>query len=444
MSQARPRPIFWIAALLLSAAGPLAAQEGEDPTIDRIVAVVGSAAITKSQVDEELFARQGAGMLRLPDDPVLLAKLRRQIVDTLVAEELLYQEALRDTTIKVTAQEVSDAVDKVMRDSRRAIAADQDFQRELRAAGFQNVEEWRRHLFDQQRRTKMIQRFRENLQGAGMLEPKNASDRELRDYYNSNRTTLPGQPASVSMRQLIVAPKPAPEALSIALTQADSIIKELRAGADFAVAARRFSQDPGTRGNGGSLGWNRPDTYVREFADAMRVLPRGEISEPVVTQFGVHIIQVERTAPTEVLARHILIVPPMDSSRSQAARDEAIRLRTLVENGASFDSLQRVYHDPGEEKELRGVPLTALPPNYVAALSNLQPGQLSTAFEFPLEGRPGVSKWGFVRLVDRAEAGPPAYDLIKDRLRPMLGRLMAETSYIDGLKRKTFIDIRLQ
>jgi hypothetical protein len=80
----------------------------------------------------------------------------------------------------------------------------------------------------------------------------------------------------------------------------------------------------------------------------------------------------------------------------------------------------------------------------MAALNNLQPGQLSPAFELPLEGRPGVSKWGFVRLVDRAEAGPPAYDMIKDRLRPVLGRLMAETSYIDGLKRKTFIDIRLQ
>jgi parvulin-like peptidyl-prolyl isomerase len=110
MRQALPRRIFWSAALLAGAAGPLTAQEGEDPTIDRIVAVVGSAAITKSQVDEELFARQGAGMLRLPDDPVLLSQLRRQIVDTLVAEELLYQEALRDTTIKVTAQEVSDAV----------------------------------------------------------------------------------------------------------------------------------------------------------------------------------------------------------------------------------------------------------------------------------------------------------------------------------------------
>lgn len=437
------RRFLWTAVLLGSSAARVTAQDAEDPTVDRIVAVVGSAAITKSQVDEELFARQGAGMLRLPEDPLLLAQLRRQIVDTLVAEELLYQEALRDTTIKVTAQEVSDAVDKVMRDSRRAIAADQDFQRELRAAGFQNVEEWRRHLFDQQRRTKMIQRFRENLQGTGVLEPKNATDKELRDYYTAHRTTLPGQPASVSMRQIILAPKPAPEALSVALTQADSIIKELRAGADFAVAARRFSEDPGTRGTGGSLGWHRPDTFVRDFADALRTLPRGDISEPVVTEFGVHIIQVERTAPTEVLARHILIIPPMDSSRAQAARAEAQRLRALVESGASFDSLQRAYHDAGEEKELRGVPLKGLPPNYTAALANLQVGQLSEVFEFPLEGRPGVGKWGFVRLVDRAEAGPPAFDLIKDRLRPLLGRLMAETTYIDGLKRKTFVDVRL-
>lgn len=432
------------AALLLgSAAAPLAAQGEEDPTIDRIVAVVGTAAITNSQVEEELFARQGAGLVKLPEDPILLARLKRQFVDTLIADELLFQEAATDTTIKISAQEVSDAVDKVMRDSRRSFRSDADFQRELRAAGFQNVEEWRRHLFDQQRRTLTIGRFRENLTNEGKLAPKNPTEKEIRAYYDANRDILPPVPGTVSIRQMVVASTPSPAALAATRAVADSIIRELRAGADFAVAARRFSQDPGSAAQGGSLGWMRPDAFVREFADAVQTLPRGTISEPVVTSFGVHIIQVERQAPTEVLARHILLVPEMDAARAEAAKGLAERIRAMVVAGASFDSLQRIYHDPGEEKEIRGFPIPQLLPSYVEPLANLGVGELSPVFALSPEGTPGGGKWAFVRLLDRTEPGPPSFDLIKEGIRRELGRQMGESAYLDGLKRKTYIDIRL-
>ncbi len=431
------------AALLLgSATAPLAAQD-EDPTIDRIVAVVGSAAITNSQVEEELFARQGAGLVKIPQDPILLAKLKRQFVDTLIADELLFQEAATDTTIKVSAQEVSDAVDKVMRDSRRSFKTDAEFQRELRAAGFQNVEEWRRHLFDQQRRTLTIGRFRENLTNEGKLAAKNPTEKEIRVYYDANRDILPPVPGTVSIRQMVLASTPSPDALAATRLVADSIIRELRAGADFAVAARRFSQDPGSAAQGGSLGWMRPDAFVREFADAVQALPRGVISEPVVTSFGVHIIQVERHAPTEVLVRHILLVPAMDTGRAQAAQALAERLRAAVVAGATFDSLQRIHHDPGEEKEIRGFPIPQLLPSYVAPLADLPVGELSPVFALSPEGTPGGGKWAFVRLLDRTEPGPPSFDLIKEGIRRELGRQMGEEGYLDGLRRKTYIDIRL-
>src|SRR5690606_10646654 len=171
-------------------------------------------------------------------------------------------------------------------------------------------------------------------------------------------------PATVSIRQLIIAPSFSDSSLEATKLQADSIIRELRGGADFAVAARRFSQDPGSAAQGGSLGWQRPDGFVRAFADAILRLPRGTISEPVVTEFGVHIIQVERMQPTEVLARHILLVPGVDTASQMTARSTIERLRAAVMAGSSFDSLQRIHHDPREEKELRGVHLQQPCPSY--------------------------------------------------------------------------------
>ena len=78
---------------------------------------------------------------------------------------------------------------------------------------------------------------------------------------------------------------------------ADSIAQALRHGADFAVAARRFSQDPGSREQGGDLGWFRRGPLVPEFERVAFALKPGVISDPVETPFGYHIIQVKRTQP---------------------------------------------------------------------------------------------------------------------------------------------------
>ncbi len=74
--------------------------------------------------------------------------------------------------------------------------------------------------------------------------------------------------------------------------EAKSIEELLKQGVDFAELARKYSKDTGSGQNGGELGWAPASNYVKEFADAVSTLPIGQISEPVKTQFGYHIIQV--------------------------------------------------------------------------------------------------------------------------------------------------------
>lgn len=71
-----------------------------------------------------------------------------------------------------------------------------------------------------------------------------------------------------------------------------NIYKRLQAGEDFAILAAEYSEDKGSAKNGGDLGWREPDVYVPEFKAAVSNLPVGQISKPVVSQFGVHVIQV--------------------------------------------------------------------------------------------------------------------------------------------------------
>jgi SurA N-terminal domain len=104
--------------------------------VDRVVAVVGNRPVLASQVDEEMFSRQGQGQ-QLPQDPDSLNALRKQVVSSIVDEELLVQQAQRDTSIKVTDQEIADGVEQQVQKVRANFSSEVDYKNELRKAGFE-------------------------------------------------------------------------------------------------------------------------------------------------------------------------------------------------------------------------------------------------------------------------------------------------------------------
>ena len=76
--------------------------------------------------------------------------------------------------------------------------------------------------------------------------------------------------------------------------EANAIIAQLKKGAKFDAIAKKSSKDPGSGKNGGDLDWANANTYVKEFADALLALKKGEMTnKPVKTQFGYHIIRLE-------------------------------------------------------------------------------------------------------------------------------------------------------
>ena len=216
-----------------------------DQTLDRIVAVVGTRPILASQIDEEMVQQQAQGMT-LPTDSAGLATLRRQILDRLVELEILVQHAERDTSIKVTDQEVLDQVEQTYQNVRKQFSSENDFRDQIRQARFGSVEEWRRWLGDQQRRQLLAQRLIEAQRQKGKLRPIPPTEAQMREFWDQNKDQQPKRPATVSFRQIVVKPAPDSAARLKAFQRAESLVVELRHGADFAAAAKRFSRS--TRG----------------------------------------------------------------------------------------------------------------------------------------------------------------------------------------------------
>ncbi len=446
----------WLAAALLvgATAGRVVAQASPDTAaatpVDHISAVVGSDPILYSDIQEELYARASHRQDNIPDpatDPAAFAKVVRRYADTLVAFELLYREAQSDTNIKVTDQEAADAADQVLAQARKQFSDPADFTKELHAIGYTSAEEWRTALITKERKQLIVSRFRAELVDQNKIKPMTPTEKEMHAFYEAHLDELPPLPPTISIAQIVVAPTPTAEAKARAYQLADSLAGALRAGADFATVARNYSMDASTKDAGGELKWFRHGVMVREFEDAAFSLAVGQISNPVESPFGYHIIQVERVAPGEVQARHILIMPRIDSAGAQAARVRADSIEAALKRGASFDSLQHLYHDRSEEQELADYPIPSLDSSvtgkaYLAATTGVDSGQVTLPFKLAVPDDSLRDKWVVAKVIRRTPAGPQQFDDLQDQIRKILGDALGEQDYINQLRAKTYVDIR--
>ncbi|HMI56423.1 MAG TPA: peptidylprolyl isomerase, partial [Gemmatimonadaceae bacterium] len=256
-----------VAATVL--AGPLRAQlgtandNGGTPPVDGIVAVVGTTPILRSDVEERVAQARASGQ-KVPDDSASQHAMIKGILDAIIDEELLVQKA-KDEKVEVTDNDVNADVDKRMQTIRTRFTTEKEFRDELKKSGFGTVDEFRRWLADQSRRSQLQQKLFEKLRTDGKIAPASVSTADVDEFFAKNSSQLQKLPATVTLRQIVVAPKPSTHQDSLAVMKAESLYVEITKGGDFEQIAKRESMDPSTKELGGDLGWRRRGDFVPEF-----------------------------------------------------------------------------------------------------------------------------------------------------------------------------------
>ncbi len=133
---------------------------------------------------------------------------------------------------------------------------------------------------------------------------------EIKKYYDDNRETFHVKETR-TLDFVTFDTKPSPADTFAAIQQIETIRERLAHGEDFATLASESTEDPSGSANGGDLGWFGKGQMVPEFEKAVFSLGKGQISRPVYTSYGIHLIKVEdkrtQNGQPEVKARHILI-----------------------------------------------------------------------------------------------------------------------------------------
>ncbi len=353
---------------------------------DKIIAVVGKNRIIL-QSDVELQASQAK-----MQDPKFNDSMKCQMLQQMILQKLLVEQSERDS-VKITDEDVEGQLDNRLRYFIQLYKTKENLELMSGKTIYQIKEENRELLREQMLAEKVQQTILENVK----ITPA-----EVSVFYKKIPVdSLPFFPATVEVGQIVIDPVVSQEMNDYARQKLEGIRQEIVDGKKtFELAAGFYSDDPGSRDNGGRYdGVTRNGPWAAEFVSATFKLQNGEISPIVKTKFGYHIIQMINRKGDEADIRHILIKPEVTSGDFKKALETLDSIRTLLVSGKmSFQEAVGKFSTDEAAKRTGGMiadpntgvtelDMTKLDPGMVLMLDSMQQGGYSASHIFMTDQR---------------------------------------------------------
>ncbi len=401
--------------------------------LDRIVAIIDDNIILQSELDQ--FAIQFALQNGLDPrkDPERFKELREKVLEQLVVQKVLLVKAKEDSVEidqtrvdKMLEQQINTMIDRL---------GSPDKLEEYFGTSLRRI---RRNLRKEIEERALVETL-QNLKFAQIP----VSRREVIEFYNTMKDSLPELPARVHISHILMSVEPSPEAKAQALKKIKEAQKKLQEGMDFDEVARLYSDDPGSASRGGDLGFTQRGEFVRPFEEVAFNLEPGEISDIVETQFGYHIIQLLDRRGEKIHARHILAAVPMTEDDERRTVQFMDSLRTaILEGKITFAEAAKKYSKDETTREKGGdlgwFEMQQLQvEEFRQAVENLQPGEIS---------HPIKTQFGYhlILLNDRKPARKLSLEKDWDRIAEfarMRKRNLEFQKWVDEIKKDLYIKI---
>ena len=386
-------------------------QPSDRVKIDGVAAVVGDYIILDSDIDKEFLQLQTRG--------VSTADITRcELFGKLLEDKLYAHHAIQDS-ITVNELEIRSNIEQQI----EAFLEQGSMQDLLKLYNKDSEESFREELFE----------INKNMKLAGDMQRKIIEDievtpEEVREFFNEiPKDERPIFGTELRVAQIVVIPKVSEEEKQKAIDR----LKEFKAdilenGASFTTKAVLYSDDIASRKKGGlyTLNRKRPQ-MVKEFRDVAFSLQEGEISDPFETEFGYHIIYLEKIRGQEYDIRHILIRPKVTQESVEEAKEKIGKIRERIVDGElNFADAARAFSDEKETKQDGGqlinpytqdysFELTKMDPELYAQIQNLKDNEVSLALQD--EDRINPIKFKLLMVTDRTDEHEA--DFSKDYLK---------------------------
>ncbi|MCK9408942.1 MAG: peptidylprolyl isomerase [Bacteriovoracaceae bacterium] len=397
-------------------------------SLDRIIAVVDREVITES--DLNFTVQQLAVQNRL--DPTS-KELRDRVLDGMINDKLVLAQAIEDSVI-ITDEEVTERLEQQISRMMYQVGG----QQKLEEIYGMTVNRMKRDF--QFRELIRKQMLVQKIQNQRQMQ-LSVSRREVEEFFATYKDSIPQVPMEFELSHIYIEPKPDSTVLRNLVAKVQNIADSINAGGDFAAFAKRYSSD-GSAEQGGDLGFARRGSFVKEFEEVAFTLSVNEISKPVKTQFGFHIIQLMERRGDAVRTRHILFPLQMSQANDDTAIVLLSRIRDTVLKGENFGVLARKYSEDNDTKDIGGdlgrVAADQLDPAFADFVKASKAGDISEPRKLTMQ-----NKYGYHILFVRSITAEHIIDLSSDykRLEQLALQFKLSTTYehwVDELRKTIY------
>ena len=417
--------------------GVAAPAKAQEEAVDRVVAIVGDSVVLLSQLVQVESQQRARGQPVPEEGTPESEEYRRTLLDALIANQIVLQAAAQDTLLEVDSDRLESQLQQRLDTVEASFGGRAAMESQLEAEGL-SLQAYRELLRDEISQGMLIQLYVARYSGESAVE---VTEAEIREFFEVQRAALQQRPATVTFKQILLTVQPSDSTLDAARSRAEDLLERVRAGEDFAALATEYSQDPGSAEAGGDLGWFRRGLMVDEFDDAAFSLLEGGISDVVETDFGYHIILVERVRYAERRARHILIRPDIGLGDIGATRSFAAEIAERA-RAEDFESLIDEYHEsslPDSATVPQRQIAQYLAPAYVAALTGREIGEIVGPIQFTFQGE---ELFAIIRIEQLRDAGEFSYEDLEPQIRATLMAQKREEALLDGLRARTYVEVK--
>lgn len=369
----KTKELLWLVPpLLFVLVSVVSAQQ----VVDRIIAVVNEEIILESDVLQYAQSVAFQGGLDPTRHEEEFLKLKQRVLADLIDQKILLARA-REDSLEVSPQDMEIRLEEWLKQVLKQVGSETKLEEYYGYSMAKIKRDLRKNIADG-----MLVEKEKNKKLAGIK----VSRQEVERFYQAYADSLPDIKESIRLSHILLKVTPGEEAQQQASERIKSLYLRALAGEDFAELARNFSDGPSGK-KGGRLGWTNRGDLLKEYEEVAYSLKEGEISAPVKTRFGYHIIKLNERKGEKINTSHVLVMIKVTEGDENRVREEIQLLRDEIFEPEGFSELARRFSQDEATAESGGelgwFEVETMPPHLRQATQWLSPGEISQPVKGP-------------------------------------------------------------